>query len=43
MRQVNNNAGRTDVVRQKVIDMQAVKRLEVPEDLVAAILAAREE
>ena len=33
-----DNAGRTDAVRQKVVDMQAVKRLEVPEDLVGMLL-----
>ena len=33
-----DNAGRTDAVREKVIDMQAIKRLEVPEDLVGMLL-----
>lgn len=32
------NAGRTDVVRQKVLDLQKVKRLEVPADLVGMVL-----
>ena len=33
-----DNAGRTDAVREKVIDMQAIKRLEVPDDLVGMLL-----
>lgn len=32
------NPGRTDIMRGKVIDMQCVKRLEVPEDLVGTLL-----
>ncbi len=31
-------SGRTDAIRKRVIDMQCVKRLEVPEDLVGTLL-----
>ncbi len=33
-----DNPGRTEAMRSKVIDLQCVKRLEVPEDLVGALL-----
>lgn len=33
-----DNLGRTDQIRHKVIDMQAVKRLEVPDDLVGMVM-----
>ena len=33
-----DNPGRTDAVRKMVVDMQCIKRLEVPEDLVGTLL-----
>ncbi len=33
-----DNPGRSDTIRNKVLDLQCVKRLEVPEDLVGALL-----
>ena len=33
-----DNPGRTDAMRQKVLDMQCVKRLEQPDDLVSTLL-----
>ena len=33
-----DNPGRSDTIRKKVIDLQCVKRLEVPEDLVGTLL-----